>query len=73
MEKAQLCSAYNNQLQQSIYLCHKRKWSQIWQVRGQGQMLLFIYKMGIHWYFRFAVETADNRDILRKYKALKRM
>ena len=33
MEKAQLCkSAYNNQLQQSKYLCHKRKMSQIWQV-----------------------------------------
>ena len=33
MEKAQLCkSAYNNQLQQSIYLCDKRKMSQIWQV-----------------------------------------
>ena len=33
MEIAQLCkSAYNNQLQQSIYLCHKRKMSQIWQV-----------------------------------------
>ena len=26
MEKAQLCkSAYNNQLQQSIYLCHKEE------------------------------------------------
>ena len=36
-------------------------------------MLLFIYKMGGHWYFRFAVEKADNRDILRKYKALKQM
>ena len=33
MEIAQLCkSAYNNQLQQSVYLCHKRKMSQIWQV-----------------------------------------
>ena len=33
MEKAQLRkSAYNNQLQQSIYLCDKRKMSQIWQV-----------------------------------------
>ena len=33
MEKAQLCKrAYNNQLQQSICLCHKRKMSQIWQV-----------------------------------------
>ena len=24
-------------------------------------MLIFNYKMGVHWYFRFAVETADNR------------
>ena len=33
-------------------------------------MLLFIYKMGVHWYFRFAVETADNRNTLRKYKGV---
>ena len=33
MEIAQLCqSTYNNQLQQSIYLSHKRNMSQIWQV-----------------------------------------
>ena len=33
MEIAQLCkSAYNNQLQQSIYLCHKKKMSHLWQV-----------------------------------------
>ena len=33
MEKAQLCkSGYNNQFSSSIYLCHKRKMSQIWQV-----------------------------------------
>ena len=33
MEIAQLRkSAYNNQLQQSIYLSHKRKMFQIWQV-----------------------------------------
>ena len=25
-------------------------------------MLLYIYKMGVHWYFRFVVKTADNRD-----------
>ena len=25
-------------------------------------MLLYIYKMGVHWYFRFAVKTTDNRD-----------
>ena len=32
MEIAQLCkSTFNNQLQQSIYLCHKKKMSQIWQ------------------------------------------
>ena len=36
-------------------------------------MLLFIYKIGVHWYFRFAIEMADNRDILQKYKALKQM
>ena len=24
------------------------------------QMLLYIYKMGVHWHFRFAVKTADN-------------
>ena len=33
MEIAKLYkSAYNNQLQQSIYLCHKRNMSQIWQM-----------------------------------------
>ena len=33
MEIAQLCkSTYNNQLKQSIYLCHKRNMFQIWQV-----------------------------------------
>ena len=38
MEQAQLCkSAYNNPLQQSIYLCHKRKMSQIWQVNTLRQ------------------------------------
>ena len=38
MEKAQLCkSTYNNQLKQSIYLCHKRKMSQIWQVHTLWQ------------------------------------
>ena len=38
MEIAHLCkSAYNNQLQQSIYLCHKRKMSQIWQVNTLWQ------------------------------------
>ena len=30
-------------------------------------MLLYIYKMGVHWYFRFAVKTADNRDKMLKY------
>ena len=29
-------------------------------------MLLFIYKMGIHWYFWFAVKTANNGDKLKK-------
>ena len=33
MEIAKLCkSTYNNQLQQSTYLCDKRNMSQIWQV-----------------------------------------
>ena len=26
-------------------------------------MLLFANKLGVHWYFRFSVKTADNRDI----------
>ena len=26
-------------------------------------MLLFYYKVGVHWYFRFAVETGDNIDL----------
>ena len=26
-------------------------------------MLLFYYKVGVHWYFRFAVETADNKFV----------
>ena len=30
-------------------------------------MLLYIYKMGVHWYFQFAVKTADNRDKMIKY------
>ena len=34
-------------------------------------MLLFIYKLGVHWYFRFVVKTADNRDKLLKYKSFK--
>ena len=32
-------------------------------------MLLYIYKVGVHWYFRFAVKTADNRDKMLKYTA----
>ena len=33
IEIAQLCKkTYNKELQQSIYLCHKRRMSQIWQV-----------------------------------------
>ena len=42
-------------------------------VNGHGQMLLFISKMGVHWYFWFAVKTADNGVKLLKYKALKQM
>ena len=38
MEIAQLWKgASNNQLQQSMYLCHKRKMSQIWQVNTHWQ------------------------------------
>ena len=29
--------------------------------------------MGVHWYFRFAVKTADNTDKLGKYEALKQI
>ena len=36
-------------------------------------MLLYIYKMGVHWYFRFVVKTADNGDKILKYKVLKQM
>ena len=40
MEIAQLRkNAYNNQLQQFMYLCHKRKMSQIWQVNTLWQGL----------------------------------
>ena len=53
MEKAQLCkSAYNNQLQQSIYLCHKRNMSQIWQVKtlwqSQSERSLYVPLYRIH-------------------------
>ena len=36
-------------------------------------MFLYVYKMGVHWYFQFVVKTADNRDKMLKYKALKQM
>ena len=29
--------------------------------------------MGIHWYFQFALKTANNRDKMLKYKALKQI
>ena len=43
---AQLCkSTYNNQLQQSIYLCHERNMSQIWQVstlcKAKGHTMMY--------------------------------
>ena len=51
METAQLCkNTYNNQLQQSIYLCHKRNMSQIWQVntlwetKVKGHTMMHTYK-----------------------------
>ena len=36
-------------------------------------VFLFLYKMGVHWYFWFAVITADKRDKIVRYKALKQM
>ena len=36
-------------------------------------MLLFIYKMGVHWYFWLAVKTADIRVKLLKFEALKQI
>ena len=32
-------------------------------------MLLYIYKMGLHWYFWFAVKTADNTASRHKLAA----
>ena len=29
-------------------------------------MPLYTTKMGVHWYFRFAVKAADNRDEMLK-------
>ena len=34
-------------------------------------MILFANKLGVHWYFRFSVKTADNKDILSKYNTFK--
>ena len=42
-------------------------------VRGQGQMLLYIYKMGVHCYLQFAEKTANNRNKMLKYKVFKQM
>ena len=36
-------------------------------------MLLFANKMGVHWYFRFAVKTADNTGTLSKYITFQEM
>ena len=36
-------------------------------------MLLFIYKMGVDWYFQFLVKMANNGVKLLKYKAVKQM
>ena len=30
----------------------------------QVQMLLYVYKMTVYWYFQLAVKTADAMDIL---------
>ena len=33
-------------------------------------MIIFLCKMGIHWYFRFAIKTLDNRQVkLLKFTA----
>ena len=37
VEMAQLRSTNNNQLQQSIYLCHKRNMAQLWKVNKLWQ------------------------------------
>ena len=34
-------------------------------------MLLIANKLGVHWYFRFSVKSADNRDILSEYNTFK--
>ena len=36
-------------------------------------MLLFANNMGVYWYFRFAVNMADNTDILSNYITFKEM
>ena len=36
-------------------------------------MLLFVNQLGVHWYFRFAVKTVDNKDELSKYNTFKEM
>ena len=36
-------------------------------------MRLFANKLGVHWYFRLAVNTVDNRDILSNYITFKEM
>ena len=33
-------------------------------------MLLLANKLGVYWYFRLSVKTADNRDILSKYNTI---
>ena len=33
-------------------------------VRGQGQMLIYVYNMGVHCYFLFCAEIANYGDIL---------
>ena len=42
-------------------------------VRGQGQLLLYAYKMGVHWNFQSAIKMVDNRDKMSKYKIFKEM
>ena len=37
------------------------------------QMLLVVYKMGVHWYFWFCSKTGDNKNVFSKYKTLKQI
>ena len=36
---------------------------------GQGLMIIYVYKMGIHSYFQFVVKKIDNRDYCQNLKS----